>query len=213
METSENIKDLATALAKAQGEVEGAVKGKANPAFKSKYADLASVWDACRVALTGNGLSVIQSPGELIEGKSMAMTTMLMHSSGQWVRDRLTIPLGKIDAHGYGSATTYARRFALAAFVGVAPEDDDGNAASKSPPANEGTKTTGATVPTPPTLAQRADRLVATLRAVKSEDELRKAYALASGLCADLDAKDPERLAEINTLYEGRFNDFAKVAA
>jgi hypothetical protein len=136
METSENIKDLAAALAKAQGEVEGAVKGKANPAFRSKYADLASVWDACRAALSTNGLSVIQSPGELVEGKSMAMTTMLMHASGQWVRDRLTIPLGKVDAHGYGSATTYARRFALAAFVGVAPEDDDGNAAAKATPAN-----------------------------------------------------------------------------
>jgi len=59
---------------------------------------------------------------------------MLVHSSGEWVRGVLTIPLGKADAHGYGSATTYARRFALAAFVGVAPEDDDGNAAAKAAP-------------------------------------------------------------------------------
>lgn len=137
MEHSESIKELATALSKAQGEVEGAVKGKTNPAFRSKYADLASVWEACREALVSNGLSVIQSPGELVEGKSMAMTTMLLHSSGQWIKDRLTIPLGKIDAHGYGSATTYARRFALAAFVGVAPEDDDGNAAAKPKPNGE----------------------------------------------------------------------------
>lgn len=137
MEHSETLTDLAAALSKAQSEVEGAVKGKVNPAFRSRYADLASVWEACREALTTNGLSVIQSPGEMIEGKSMAMTTMLLHSSGQWVRDRLTIPVGKLDAHGYGSATTYARRFALAAFVGVAPEDDDGNAAAKpKPPAS-----------------------------------------------------------------------------
>lgn len=130
---SENIAALSAALAKAQGAIEGAVKGKTNPAFKSKYADLASVWDACREALTDNGLAVIQSPGPLAEGR-MEMTTMLVHSSGEWVRGVLTIPLGKADAHGYGSATTYARRFALAAFVGVAPEDDDGNAAAKAAP-------------------------------------------------------------------------------
>lgn len=133
METSTEVGKLAEALAKAQGQIEGAVKGKVNPAFRSKYADLASVWDACREALTANGLSVIQSPGEIAEGR-MAMTTMLLHSSGEWVRGHLTIPLGKVDAHGYGSATTYARRFALAAFVGVAPEDDDGNAAAKARP-------------------------------------------------------------------------------
>jgi hypothetical protein len=133
METSTEVGKLAEALAKAQGQIEGAVKGKVNPAFRSKYADLASVWDACRDALTANGLSVIQSPGEIAEGR-MAMTTMLLHASGEWVRGHLTIPLGKVDAHGYGSATTYARRFALAAFVGVAPEDDDGNAAAKAKP-------------------------------------------------------------------------------
>lgn len=135
METSAELANLAPALAKAQSAVEGAVKGKVNPAFRSKYADLASVWDACREALTDNGLSVIQSPGEIADGR-MAMTTMLLHASGEWVRGNLTIPLGKVDAHGYGSATTYARRFALAAFVGVAPEDDDGNAAAKAKPAS-----------------------------------------------------------------------------
>jgi hypothetical protein len=134
METSPEIGQLAKALAAAQGAVEGAVKGKVNPAFKSKYADLASVWEACREALTNNGLSVIQSPGEIAEGR-MEMTTMLLHASGEWVRGSLTIPLSKVDAQGYGSATTYARRFALAAFVGVAPDDDDGAAASaKAPP-------------------------------------------------------------------------------
>lgn len=136
METSQTISALADALAKAQASVEGAVKGKVNPAFRSKYADLASVWDACREALTQNGLSVIQSPGQLAEGR-MEMTTMLLHASGEWVRGSLTIPLGKADAQGYGSATTYARRFALAAFVGVAPEDDDGNAAAKAAPAKK----------------------------------------------------------------------------
>jgi len=133
IEQSDSIKALAGALSKTQASVEGAVKGKVNPAFKSKYADLASVWEACREALTENGLSVLQSPGEVADGR-MAMTTQLMHSTGEWVRGTLTIPLGKVDAQAYGSATTYARRYALAAFVGVAPEDDDGEAATKNAP-------------------------------------------------------------------------------
>ena len=136
METSPSIAALAASLSKAQASIEGAVKGKVNPAFKSKYADLSSVWEACREALTDNGLSVVQSPGPVADGR-MELTTMLLHSSGEWMRGTLTIPLGKVDAQAYGSATTYARRYALAAFVGVSPEDDDGNAAAKAkPPAN-----------------------------------------------------------------------------
>lgn len=130
MEMSETIASLAGALSKAQAKIEGAKKDRANPAFKgTKYADLASVWDACREALTGEGLSIAQMPGTCANGQ-MEMTTMLMHSSGEWIRETLTIPLQKVDAQGYGSATTYARRYSLAAMVGVAPDDDDGNAAS-----------------------------------------------------------------------------------
>lgn len=138
MEMSDNIKELATAFSKAQAAVEGATKDSNNPHFKTKYADLGAVWAACRDALTSNGLSVVQFPGELIENR-MTMTTMLMHSSGQWMRETLSIPLSKVDAQGYGSATTYARRYALAAVVGVCPEDDDGNAASE-PQRQNGTR-------------------------------------------------------------------------
>jgi hypothetical protein len=133
IEQSESIANLAASLSKAQAAIEGAVKGKVNPAFKSKYADLASVWDACREALTDNGLSVVQSPGHLHEGR-MEMTTMLLHASGEWMRGSLTIPLGKVDAQAYGSAVTYARRYALSAFVGVSPDEDDGVAATKAKP-------------------------------------------------------------------------------
>ena len=137
MEMSDNIADLSAALSKAQMIMEGAVKGKVNPAFKSRYADLASVWDACREPLASNGLSVIQMPGP-VENGQMSLTTQINHSSGQWVRETMTIPLSKVDAQGYGSATSYARRYALAAFVGVSPEDDDGNAASQArAPAND----------------------------------------------------------------------------
>jgi len=137
IEQSPSIAKLAAALVHVQGTVEGAIKGKANPAFKgTKYADLASVWEACREQLVSNGLTVVQFPGEMI-GNSMTMTTQLSHESGEWMRGTLSIPLSKVDAQGYGSAVTYARRYALAAVVGVCPEDDDGNAASQRAPAQQ----------------------------------------------------------------------------
>lgn len=128
MEKSEQINELAAALSKAQGAIKGALKDTANPFFKSRYADLSSVWDACRAQLSGNGLSVVQTPCQGEHG--VTVETVLLHSSGQWVGNKFTIPVAKEDAQAFGSAITYARRYALAALVGVAPEDDDGNAAS-----------------------------------------------------------------------------------
>lgn len=128
MQTSDSINELATAFAKAQAKIEGATKDKNNPAFKSKYADLSSVWEACRQALTENGLSVVQvAEGD---GTQATIVTRLMHTSGQWIEGTLIVRPAKTDAQGIGSAITYARRYALAAMVGVCPEDDDGNAAS-----------------------------------------------------------------------------------
>jgi len=136
IEQSESIAALSKALTQVQGSVEGAVKGKVNPAFKSKYADLTSVWEACREPLVMNGLSVVQFPGEMVDNR-MTLTTQLSHESGEWMRCTLSIPLTKADAQGYGSAVTYARRYALAAVVGVCPEDDDGNAASRGTARND----------------------------------------------------------------------------
>lgn len=133
MNTSEQINELAGALSKAQAEMHGAKKDATNPHFRSNYADLASVWEACRAALTKHGLSVLQSPRATPQNGSgwcVEVETRLLHTSGQWMADTLTVPVGKADAQGVGSAVTYARRYALSAFVGVAPEDDDGNAAS-----------------------------------------------------------------------------------
>jgi len=131
MQTSEQVNELAAALAKAQGQIKGAVKDAENPHFRSKYADLASVWDACRSALSQHGLSVIQAPRGVVSeiGWCVEVETRLLHASGQWMGDTITVPVGKPDAQGLGSALTYARRYALASFVGIAPEDDDGNAA------------------------------------------------------------------------------------
>ena len=124
---SPSLAALAAALAKAQGLMAGAKKDSVNPHFRSKYADLASIWEACREALSANGLAVIQSPGSA--GKDVMVTTLLIHSSGEWIRSRYTMPVAQPGPQGVGSALTYARRYSLAAMVGVAPEDDDGNEA------------------------------------------------------------------------------------
>jgi hypothetical protein len=118
--------DLMTALAKAQGEIEGAKKDSQNPHFKSSYADLASVWSAIREPLSKNGLAITQWP-RVVSG-AVEVETILAHGE-QFISDVLWMPCAKMDAHGIGSATTYARRYALMAIAGVAPEDDDGNAA------------------------------------------------------------------------------------
>lgn len=129
MKHSEQLNELAAALAAAQAEIEDAEKCKANPAFRSKYADLGSVWDACKPALSKHGLSVAQFC-EPSERGTLRLVTMLLHKSGQFLSGAAELPLAKEDPQGYGSALTYARRYGLAAMVGVCPEDDDGNAAS-----------------------------------------------------------------------------------
>ena len=134
MNKSESVAGLAAALAKAQGQMKGAVKDSANPFFKSKYADLASVVEAIRAAFSANGLSYIQTV-EPSEKDEVRVETTLLHASGEWIScGVLSLPVSKVDAQGYGSALTYARRYSLSAAVGVAPEDDDGNAASAAKP-------------------------------------------------------------------------------
>ena len=129
MNKSDDIKELALALSKTQSILKGALKDSNNPFFKSKYADLASCWDACREPLAANGLSVVQMPCNDTPD-SVALETILMHTSGQWISSVFSMPVSKHDAQAVGSAITYARRYALAAVVGIAPEDDDGNLAS-----------------------------------------------------------------------------------
>lgn len=129
---SESVKELNTALAKAQGELFAAKKDSINPHFKSKYADLASVWEACREALSSNGLSVTQMPAEF-QNNIMTLVTRLSHSSGEWIEQTMTCPVGKPDPQGIGSCLTYMRRYALAAVVGVYQDDDDANSASYAP--------------------------------------------------------------------------------
>lgn len=143
MNTSESIKELSAAYAKAQPEIEGAAKDKSNPAFRSKYADLGNVVDAIKPALGKHSLSFLQIPQEA--ENAVKIETVLLHASGEWMSlGTVTVPVVKHDAHGYGSALTYARRYGLLTAFGVAPEDDDGNAAAKSAPAKEAKQESGA---------------------------------------------------------------------
>ena len=137
MEEVVKLSKLTEALSKAQKEIKGAIKDSQNPFFHSVYADLASVWDACRTPLADNGLAVIQIT-KTIEGK-LYLETILSHVSGESISGFYPInPMRQEKEKGWitsedpqalGSALTYARRYALAAIVGVAPEDDDGEAA------------------------------------------------------------------------------------
>ena len=126
-------KTIASALAKAQMNMGTALKQSSNPHFKSKYADLSSVMDACLPALNEAGIAVIQPTGEDDHGRFVE--TILIHGeSGEQLSCRVPLIVQKNDMQGYGSAVTYARRYGLMAMAGIAPEDDDGNAAAKSAP-------------------------------------------------------------------------------
>jgi len=131
LETSPSTAALDDALAKAQGQIKNASKDSLNPHFKSKYADLASIWEACKEALVKNQIAVTQWPIASDDSKQH-LITRLAHK-GEWMQARISIPMDKQNAHGVGSAITYAKRYSLAAALGVADEDDDGNAAIKSP--------------------------------------------------------------------------------
>jgi hypothetical protein len=151
MQTSEQINELAAALSKAQSKITGALKDSKNPFFSSKYADLASCWDAARQALTENNLSVVQTTargepvviewettsektGEVssysVASHEMVIETTLFHSSGQWIRSQLPLVPRDVTPQGIGSAITYGRRYGLTAMVGIAQVDDDGNHSS-----------------------------------------------------------------------------------
>jgi hypothetical protein len=120
---------LAKALVAAQKATESIKKAATNPAFRSKYADLAHVVEGVVPALNNAGVAVIQSPA--MDGERVSVTTVLLHESGSSITGTLHLKPTKGDPQGVGSAITYARRYALLAMTGAAPEDDDGNAASK----------------------------------------------------------------------------------
>lgn len=188
---SQEIGEIAAALAIAQGEIESASKLSDNPFYNSKYADLAEVWNTARGPLSKNALSVVQ----LTQGGPVLITiiTILSHSSGQFFRSDLTVkPVAKVDKktgelreispQDLGSAITYGRRYALAAICGIAQQDDDGNSASdkgKAPEAKsqqpERKSETAPVAPEPP-----ADAPAKGKAGVISEPQRKRLYAIAN---------------------------------
>lgn len=131
MQKSESIAALAEALAAMQGEVENATKNSQNPHLKNRYADLAEILNTVRPVLSRHGLAVSQHPS-YADGH-VHVETIMLHKSGEWMSSTISTPVQKSDPQGVGSACTYARRYSLAAIVGLSQEDDDGHAASKQP--------------------------------------------------------------------------------
>ena len=128
MNRSDSITELAKSLCKAQAVMGTATRDKVNPAFKSKYADLAAVWEAIRKPLTDNGIAVAQCCTQA--SGQVSVETVLLHNSGEWMSEVLTVPMVKMDSFSLGSAISYGRRYALMAMLGVAADDDDGVAAA-----------------------------------------------------------------------------------
>ena len=124
MRQSDSIAKLAAALVKAQAQVENALKNATNPHFKSDYANLESVLDVAKPALSANGLALLQVPG--FENGHATLESRLVHESGEWIEGTSGTPLQKGDPQGIGSATSYLRRYATAAIMCITQEDDDG---------------------------------------------------------------------------------------
>jgi hypothetical protein len=130
MQTSETIEAIAAALAKAQGEILNPAKEAENPHFRSHYADLSAGINAVRSCLSKNAIAFTQATH--LDGDVLMMETRLVHSSGQWIASIFPVCRFPAKPQEVGSAMTYARRYALFALVGIAGEDDDGEAANKA---------------------------------------------------------------------------------
>ena len=175
--------EIAAAFVKAQSAFGPALKSSTNPHFKSRYADLAACVEAVIDALNANNIALLQRTYECADG--VVVETVFIHCSGQVIEGgMLHVPAPKNDPQGYGSALTYARRYSLLAATGLAPEDDDGNAATKKSYAD-------------PSVMQ--DHLIA-IQDAENEDALKKAYFDAHKACNN----DPNWLKRIIAAKDAR---------
>ena len=164
------MKNIATALVKAQKAFGPALKSSTNPHFKSRYADLSACVEAVIEGLNSAGIALIQRTSEDLNG--ITVETVFIHESGEMLEcGKLHVPASKQDPQGYGSALTYARRYSLMAACGIAPEDDDGNAASRR------------TVITPIIDENALVDHLAAIEASTDQDSLKNAYKAAYAAC------------------------------
>lgn len=180
MKTSESIAALAASLATAQGELKNVEKGKINPHFKSRYADIADGLDVVRPVFSKHGLSVVQATDYMPDTGVFVLVTRIIHKSGEWIESTYPLPTGG-KPQDVGSALTYARRYALFSLAGVAgtDEDDDGNDAQNTTQARK-----PASRPAPPKVqveppfdekesATVCETMIGTLDLVESIEDLR----------------------------------------
>jgi len=157
------MKQIASALVKAQKAFGPALKTATNPHFKSRYADLAACVEAVISGLNDNGIALIQR--NYLDDAGVTVETVFVHESGEMLEcGKLHVPAAKHDPQGYGSALTYARRYSLMAACGIAPEDDDGNAGSKG-----ASKVSESTI----------SALMADIEVCKTHDQLKEAFFTA----------------------------------
>lgn len=162
------MKNISAALVKAQKAFGPALKTSTNPHFKSRYADLSACVEAVIEGLHANGIMLMQPCHESETG--VTVETLFVHESGETLSaGKLHVPAAKQDPQGYGSALTYARRYSLMAACGIAPEDDDGNAASQQKPKQSPQKLTGSAI----------EDFVTTISDADSMDDLKKAFVTA----------------------------------
>jgi len=207
-------KNVYMALAAAQAEMEQAKKSSVNPHFKSKYADLASVVDAVRPALNKHGLAFFHVPKETELGRSVE--TVLVHGESETsIVAGVPIILSKNDMQGYKSAVTYAKRIGLESVTGIAPEDDDGNAAAAAQKKTDYAvrdKSWAETVidhlPEGATEHDKAialrDAIIAEFKRKKTETQLSNEWDRRAKLIDGLEAKKQGIRAEIVDAYETR---------
>jgi hypothetical protein len=176
------MKTIAAAFINAKRAFSPALKSETNPHFKSRYADLSTCLDAVNDALLANGIAVYQETFE--DQTGVTVETVFLHESGESMRcGKLHVPAGKQDPQGYGSALTYCRRYSLMAACGIAPEDDDGNAASKP-------KAEAKAAPPKAALPESSVKAwLSSMEASETIDDLREARRVALGLAKDADDK------------------------
>ena len=158
MDKSESITELTRALVRVQSALKPALRDKTNPAANSRYADLSGVWEVCRGLLQENGLAVVQAGGSDAGGNYLE--TLLAHESGEWISGRYPLQLARADdPQALGSAVTYARRYSLAAVLGIVTEDDDAEVAAEAPLMAGCRTVPAASPPDPPKIPASRDQL------------------------------------------------------
>jgi hypothetical protein len=196
---SDSIAKIAPALVAAQAAFPSIVKDGKNPAFRSKYATLDGIMAAVRPALAANGLAVVQgaihpeTDGPKLVG--LAVESVLVHTSGEWMATMVPVPVTKSDAHGLGSALSYGRRYGISALLALTTdEDDDGNAATR-PPQRQEPRQERPAAPPPPPAGQRLHERVPETPAAPMSLAKAEAMTMKGQRLGDMDEERLDKLA------------------